>query len=158
MLSVSSRCRAAVDLVSCVSRLGRIVHARQLAIARGRRGTDDTKRGCRDTRTIHPVGLMVSSEALQMSIISPSASGSSASPNEHRCREALRDNEPAQSEERYALAMESINEGAHDWDIAGAVYISPLLRSMSDLPAEGATSEVGTNASTQTTWRSIGAP
>jgi hypothetical protein len=28
----------------------------------------------------------------------------------------LRDNEPARSEERYALAMESINEGAHDWD------------------------------------------
>src|SRR5258706_10723523 len=57
------------------------------------RDTNDTKSARGDTRTIHPVGLMVSSEALQMSIISPSASGSSpASPN--RCREALRDNEP----------------------------------------------------------------
>ena len=60
-----------------------------------------------------------------MSIISPSASGSSpASPN--RCREALRDNEPTQSEDRYALAMESINESVYDWDVeSGAVYISP---------------------------------
>src|SRR2546430_16163650 len=79
-----------------------------------RRHTDDT-----------PVGLMVSSEALQMSIISPSASGSSpASPN--RCREALRDNEPTQSEDRYAPPMESINESVYDWDVeSGAVYISP---------------------------------
>jgi hypothetical protein len=68
---------------------------------------------------------MVTSEALQMSTISPSASGSSpASPN--RCREALRDNEPTQSEDRYALAMESINESVYDWDVeSGAVYISP---------------------------------
>jgi hypothetical protein len=60
-----------------------------------------------------------------MSIISPSASGSSpASPN--RCREALRDNEPTQSEDRYALAMEWINESVYGWDVgSGAVYISP---------------------------------
>jgi hypothetical protein len=51
-----------------------------------------------------------------MSIISPSPSCSSpASPN--RCREALRDNEPTQSEDRYALAMESINESVYDFRV-----------------------------------------
>ena len=72
-----------------------------------------------------------------MSIISPASGSSPASPN--RCREALRDNEPTQSEDRYALAMESINESVYDWDVeSGAVYISPLAQHVGP-SAEGAT-------------------
>jgi hypothetical protein len=81
-----------------------------------------------------------------MSIISPSASGSSpASPK--RCREALRDNEPTQSEDRYALAMESINESVYDWDVeSGAVSRPPAQHvgpsgSRGD-PRQGASREV----------------
>src|SRR3954465_8548378 len=37
----------------------------------------------------------------------------------------------AADEERYARALESINHGVYDWDIAkGTVYYSPLLRSI----------------------------
>ena len=35
------------------------------------------------------------------------------------------------SEERYALAMQSINYGVYDWDIeTGAIYFAPALRAM----------------------------
>jgi len=70
-----------------------------------------------------------------MSIISPASGSSPASPN--RCREALRDNEPTQSEDRYALAMESINESVYDWDVEPARSISRPLRSMLDFRLKG---------------------
>ena len=38
-------------------------------------------------------------------------------------------NARAGDEERYALALESIDHGVYDWDIVkGTVYYSPLLR------------------------------
>src|SRR3954465_6954944 len=41
------------------------------------------------------------------------------------------------AEERYALAMESINYGLYDWDIeTGAIYFAPGLRILLGLPAE----------------------
>jgi PAS domain S-box-containing protein len=43
----------------------------------------------------------------------------------------------AQSEERYALAMESINEGVYDWNVdTGETYFSPPLRIMLGLSAD----------------------
>ena len=37
----------------------------------------------------------------------------------------------AEDEERYALALESINHGVYDWDIINnTVYYSPLLRAI----------------------------
>src|ERR1043165_4841834 len=41
------------------------------------------------------------------------------------------------AEERYALAMESINYGLYDWDIeTGGIYFAPGLRILLGLPAE----------------------
>jgi PAS domain S-box-containing protein len=41
------------------------------------------------------------------------------------------------AEERYALAMESINHGLYDWDLdTGAIYFAPGLRILLGLPAE----------------------
>ena len=43
------------------------------------------------------------------------------------------------NEERYALAMESINFGLYDWDLeTDAIYFSPNLRIMLGLPLDGA--------------------
>jgi PAS domain S-box-containing protein len=77
-----------------------------------------------------------------MSITSLSASGLSPdSPNENRCPEPSIDERRAQSDERYALAMESINEGVYDWDIeTDEVNYSPALRRMIGLSAEVTTS------------------
>jgi signal transduction histidine kinase/DNA-binding response OmpR family regulator len=57
-----------------------------------------------------------------------------------------RSDEAAQTEERYALALESIGHGAYDWDVArGAIYYTPTLRKLFDMapgqmltPAESA--------------------
>src|SRR6266478_4572308 len=83
-------------------------------------------------------------ETSPMSIASPPTPGPSpASPdeavstnrtgfvNENRHVGSSLEEARAQSEERYALAMESINEGVYDWNVeTGETYFSPPLRIM----------------------------
>ncbi len=46
------------------------------------------------------------------------------------------------NEERYALALQAVNENMYDWDIeAGTVHLSPSLRAMQDLPANATLEE-----------------
>jgi len=46
-----------------------------------------------------------------------------------------RESGPVPDEERYALALESINHGVYDWDIQnGTIYYSPKLRAIFGLP------------------------
>src|SRR5262249_33493649 len=46
------------------------------------------------------------------------------------------------NEERYALALQAINENVYDWDReAGTVHLSPSLRAMQDLPADATLEE-----------------
>jgi PAS domain S-box-containing protein len=55
----------------------------------------------------------------------------------HRAALALEDG--TGNEERYALALQAVDENMYDWDIeAGTLYLSPSLRAMQELPA-GAT-------------------
>ncbi|HEY2138426.1 MAG TPA: PAS-domain containing protein [Xanthobacteraceae bacterium] len=43
----------------------------------------------------------------------------------------------SETEERYALALQAINENIYDWDIeTGSVYLSPSLLAMLDLPPD----------------------
>src|SRR5262249_26689057 len=46
------------------------------------------------------------------------------------------------NEERYALALQAINENVYDWDMeAATVYLSPSLLAMQDLPAGASVQE-----------------
>ena len=55
----------------------------------------------------------------------------------HRAALALEDG--SGNEERYALALQAVDENMYDWDVeAGTLYLSPSLRAMQELPA-GAT-------------------
>src|SRR5690349_3605901 len=58
-----------------------------------------------------------------------------AAASEHRAALALADR--TGNEERYALALQAVDENMYDWDIeAGTIYLSPALRAMQDLPSE----------------------
>ena len=53
--------------------------------------------------------------------------------NENRKLDSSRE-KAALSEERYALALQSINQGVYDWDVVtNEIYVSPALRLMMDL-------------------------
>src|SRR6476469_6755023 len=62
----------------------------------------------------------------------PRATHSSAKPESDRAAtRAQAPHQHAADEDRYARALESINQGVYDWDIVkGTVYYSPLLRSI----------------------------
>src|SRR5690242_15187104 len=58
-----------------------------------------------------------------------------AAASEHRAALALADR--TGNEERYALALQAVDENMYDWDIeAGTIYLSPALRAMQDLPPD----------------------
>ena len=62
----------------------------------------------------------------------PSSTGASGRALRRGSRE-----DRAPSEERYALALESINYGVYDWNLeTGEAYFSPALRIMLGLSAE----------------------
>jgi PAS domain S-box-containing protein len=76
-----------------------------------------------------------------MSKVPPSTPSPVLANDQHSLDPSL-EGERAQSEERYALAMQSINEGVYDWDIeTDEVYYSPALRRMVGLSGEVTTSK-----------------
>src|SRR5215472_6709733 len=95
------------------------------AINSGCGDTDDTKSALHETRTIRwPAKMPVGAPRM------PTRASSSAR-DPRRAKPRTTPGHTALSEERYALALESLNFGVFDWNIdTDTVYYSPTLRIM----------------------------